>query len=128
MVGLRLVTLDAVPIERTHACVALTVRPRPTVLSSPAETLIEAGVEAGLKVANEGFPDRNYNPDGTLVSRKEAHAIILSPDAVAIHARDLIENGILFGDARVKVDTLCLHGDHPHAAQNAKALHDVLKI
>lgn len=91
-------------------------------------SLIEAGGEAGLKVANEGFPDRNYNPDGTLVTRKEAHAIILSPDAVAIHARDLIENGILFGDVRVKVDTLCLHGDHPHAAQNAKALHDVLKI
>ena len=31
--------------------------------------LIEAGVDIGLRVANEGFPDRNYNPDGTLVSR-----------------------------------------------------------
>ena len=28
-------------------------------------SLIEAGLEAGLKIANEGFPDRNYNPDGT---------------------------------------------------------------
>src|SRR4030095_4462550 len=35
--------------------------------------LVEAGIEVGLRVANEGFPDRNYNPDGTLVSRSEEH-------------------------------------------------------
>jgi len=45
--------------------------------------LIEAGIDSGLRVANEGFPDRNYNPDGTLVSRKEANAIIQSPEEVA---------------------------------------------
>src|SRR5215216_4839859 len=45
-------------------------------------SLIEAGIDIGLKVANEGFPDRHYNPDGTLVSRKEANAIIESPDEV----------------------------------------------
>lgn len=89
--------------------------------------LIEAGVEVGLQVANEGFPDRNYNPDGTLVSRKESHAIIMSPEEVAKHAVDLIQNGILFGGARVKVDTLCLHGDHPHAAQNAKLINDTFE-
>lgn len=90
-------------------------------------SLIEAGVEAGLRVANEGFPDRNYNPDGTLVSRKEPHAIIMSSDDVAKHAVDLIQNGILFGDVRVRVDTLCLHGDHPRAAQNAKLVREALE-
>jgi len=84
--------------------------------------LIKAGREVGLRVANEGFPDRNYNPDGTLVSRKESNAIIQSPDEVAAHALDLIENGILFGTKRVRVDTLCLHGDHPRAAENAKLI------
>lgn len=90
-------------------------------------SLIRAGIDAGLKVANEGFPDRNYNPDGTLVSRKEPHAIIESPEEVAQHAIHLIQNGILFGETRVKVDTLCLHGDHPHAAQNAKLIRDALE-
>src|SRR6188474_2188045 len=66
--------------------------------------LIKAGREVGLRVANEGFPDRNYNPDGTLVSRKESNAIIQSPDAVAAHALELIENGILFEGKRVRVD------------------------
>jgi UPF0271 protein len=88
--------------------------------------LIEAGLEVGLKVMNEGFPDRNYNPDGTLVSRKESHAIIESPEDVAKHAAELIQNGILFGEKRVQVDTLCLHGDHPRAAENAKLIREIL--
>ena len=88
--------------------------------------LIEAGVEVGLRVANEGFPDRNYNTDGTLVSRKESNAIIQSPDEVAAHALQLIENGILFDGKRVQVDTLCLHGDHPRAVENAKLIREKL--
>ena len=88
--------------------------------------LIEAGLEVGLKVANEGFPDRNYNPDGTLVSRRERHAIIESPEEVAKHALDLIQNGILFGGKQVKVDTLCLHGDHPRVVENAKLIRAML--
>jgi lactam utilization protein B len=39
---------------------------------------------------------------------------------------DLIQNGILFGEKRVKVDTLCLHGDHPRAAENAKLIRGLL--
>jgi len=88
--------------------------------------LIEAGIEVGLSVANEGFPDRNYNPDGTLVSRKESNAIIESPEEVEAHAMQLIRDGILFGEKRVRVDTLCLHGDHPCAAENAKSIRSKL--
>ena len=89
-------------------------------------SLIEAGIEIGLKVANEGFPDRNYNPDGTLVSRKESHAIIESPKEVAAHAMKLIQNGILFDGRHVRVNTLCLHGDHPRVVENAKLIRGML--
>jgi UPF0271 protein len=89
--------------------------------------LIEAGVEAGLRVANEGFPDRNYNMDGTLVSRKQANAIIESPEEVAAHAVRLAQEGIAMNGRRIHVDTLCLHGDHPHAAQNAKLVREALE-
>lgn len=89
--------------------------------------LVEAGVEAGLRVAQEGFPDRNYNPDGTLVSRKQINAIIESPQEVAAHAVRLVQDGIEFGDRRVRVDTLCLHGDHPKAEPNAKIVRDALE-
>lgn len=87
--------------------------------------LIEAGVEVGLNVANEGFPDRRYNPDGTLVSRNEAHAVIESPEEVARHAVELIQNGILFEGKRVWVETLCLHGDHPRVVENAKLIREI---
>ena len=88
--------------------------------------LIEAGLEIGLKVANEGFPDRNYNPDGTLVSRKEPQAIIASPEEVAAHAMQLIREGVLFEGKRVRVETLCLHGDHPRVVENAKLIRGLL--
>ena len=89
-------------------------------------SLVEAGAEMGLRVANEGFPDRNYNTDGTLASRRQANAIIELPDEVAAHALMLAQNGIDFSGQRVKVDTLCLHGDNVHAAENAKQIREVL--
>jgi UPF0271 protein len=88
--------------------------------------LVEAGMEAGLRVAGEGFPDRNYNPDGTLVSRREPHAVIESPEEVAAHALELVERGVDFGGRRVRVETLCLHGDHPRAAENARRVREAL--
>ena len=88
--------------------------------------LCEAGVEAGIKVAGEGFPDRAYNPDGTLMSRSKTGAVIESPEAVAANALRLIQDGILFGGKIVRVETLCLHGDNPRAAENAKLLREML--
>ncbi|HXQ36741.1 MAG TPA: 5-oxoprolinase subunit PxpA [Anaerolineales bacterium] len=88
--------------------------------------LIEAGVEVGLKVANEGFPDRNYNPNGTLVSRKESNAIVVLSEEVAAHALRLIRDGILFEETHVRVDTLCLHGDYPRVVENAKLIREIL--
>ncbi|MBV6449524.1 MAG: hypothetical protein MHPDNHAH_00235 [Anaerolineales bacterium] len=98
-----------------------------TLVGLAGSRLVEAGVEVGLKVANEGFPDRNYNPDGTLVSRKEPHAIIESPEDVATHAMELIRDGVLFEGRRVRVDTLCLHGDHPRVVENARLMREVLQ-
>ena len=88
--------------------------------------LCEAGAEAGIKVAGEGFPDRTYNPDGTLMSRSKPRAVIESPEEVAKNAVKLIRDGILFGERRVFVDTLCLHGDNKRAAENAILLREVL--
>ncbi|HUH98915.1 MAG TPA: 5-oxoprolinase subunit PxpA [Anaerolineales bacterium] len=89
-------------------------------------SLVEAGSELGLQVANEGFPDRTYNADGTLASRKQANAILQSPDEVAAHALALAQNGIDFSLRHVKVDTLCLHGDHVRAAENARRIRAAL--
>jgi UPF0271 protein len=89
-------------------------------------SLVEVGLESGLQVANEGFPDRAYNPDGTLMSRSIKGAVIESPEEVAGNAIKLIKEGIMFGARHVNVDTLCLHGDNIHAATNAKMLREML--
>jgi 5-oxoprolinase (ATP-hydrolysing) subunit A len=89
--------------------------------------LIEAGIDVGLRVANEGFPDRNYNSDGTLVSRKQTNAIIESPEEIAANAIRLAQEGVDFSGRHIRIDTLCLHGDNPYAAQNAKLVRDVLE-
>lgn len=89
--------------------------------------LVEAGAEVGLRAANEGFPDRNYNPDGTLVSRREPHALLETPDEIAEHALELVQHGIDFNGRHARVETLCLHGDHPRAAENARTVYETLK-
>ena len=88
--------------------------------------LCEAGLEAGIKVAGEGFPDRAYNSDGRLMSRSQPGALIESPEEIAKNALKLVRDGILFGGKNVSVDTLCLHGDNIRAAENAKLLRETL--
>lgn len=90
-------------------------------------TLIKSGINIGLRIAQEGFPDRGYNSDGTLMLRSQKGAILESSDEVANHAIDLIKNGIMVADKIAHVDTLCLHGDHLYAVENAKLLRGVLE-
>jgi len=80
---------------------------------------IEAGIKMRIRVAREGFPDRRYNSDGSLMSRNISGAVIESSVEVAHHALTLIQGGGL--------DTLCLHGDNLNAVENAKLLRDVLE-
>lgn len=90
-----------------------------TLVGLAGSRSIEAGIKMGLRVAREGFPDRRYNSDGSLMSRSLVGAVIESSVEVANHALQLIQSR--------KMDTLCLHGDHPHAGENAKLLRNVLE-
>lgn len=89
--------------------------------------LVAEGATLGLKVANEGFPDRAYNPDGTLRSRKETGAVLESADAVAANAVRLVKQGILFEGQPVPIDTLCIHGDNDDALAFAIAARQALQ-
>ncbi len=88
--------------------------------------LLAAGRAIGLRVAGEAFPDRGYNPDGTLMSRNLPGAVLKDPQAIAANAIRLARDGIHFGDQVVIPDTLCLHGDHPQAVENARLVHQAL--
>lgn len=89
--------------------------------------LTRAGKAAGLQIANEGFPDRAYLPDGQLMPRSQEGAVISAPEAVAENALRLVKEGILIGEEHVHIDTLCLHGDNPQAVENARAVRSALE-
>jgi 5-oxoprolinase (ATP-hydrolysing) subunit A len=76
---------------------------------------------AGVKVIYEGFADRRYNDDGTLAPRQMKGAVITSPEVVKDHVLMLQEGKamtITGNVISVKVDTICLHGDHPEVVES----------
>jgi len=62
----------------------------------------------------EGFADRRYLPDGCLVPRTQANAMIEDADEAAQQAIRLVRDQ--------GVQTLCVHGDNPHAVEFVRAL------
>ena len=90
---------------------------------SLALTLAEA---AGLRAVTEAFADRAYNPDGTLVSRREAGAVLHDPEIVAANMVRLATEGeILARDGsiiRTGAESICVHGDTDGAVAMAAAV------
>ena len=87
------------------------------VMLLPGGVAVDVAEKAGLTVIREAFADRNYNPDGTLVSRREAHAVLHDPADVVARVLEVAESGsVTAADGSVlKVDaqSVCTHGDSP---------------
>ena len=79
---------------------------------------------------HEFFADRGYHLDGTLVSRHETSAHVVSIEAVVDRTLRWLDAGLLTSvegkDMRIEADSICIHGDNPIAVQIAGALHDGL--
>jgi len=101
------------------------------VVCLAGSTMIEAAEEAGLRVAQEGFADRAYNPDGTLQSRQEPGAVIHGPQRAAEQAVAMVRDGVVVAHTGevipLRVDTICVHGDTPAAVQIAEAIRKELE-
>lgn len=89
----------------------------------PGSELVAAGQRAGLRTAREGFADRAYRADGTLVPRSQPAAVIHDLEIVVRRALRIVREGTVdaIDGSRVPlvVDTLCVHGDTPGAADLA---------
>jgi 5-oxoprolinase (ATP-hydrolysing) subunit A len=66
----------------------------------------------------EGFADRRYLPDGSLVPRDRPDALIEDPHEAVAQVERLIEHG--------GVQSICVHGDNPHALEFLKSLRAAL--
>jgi 5-oxoprolinase (ATP-hydrolysing) subunit A len=78
----------------------------------------------GIRMAFEFFGDRAYNPDGSLVSRKEAGAVIHDRQAVAAKVLKMVKEGRVVcrdgSEIEMTADTICVHGDNPAAVELVK--------
>ncbi|MRG27484.1 5-oxoprolinase subunit PxpA [Laceyella tengchongensis] len=88
--------------------------------------LAKAGREQGLAVAEEVFADRTYQADGKLTPRTNPQAVITDPAEAVAQVLTMIKEGVVEtldgGKHPINADTVCLHGDHPHAPALAQAL------
>jgi UPF0271 protein len=99
------------------------------LVGPPESQLVKAGRGAGLRVAREGFGDRAYHEDGSLVSRRLPGAVLTDPEAVADQVLMMLEGKVRTICGRmveIAVDTICLHGDTPGAPAIARRLRERL--
>src|SRR5687768_13848235 len=93
--------------------------------------LITSGREHGLQTCSEVFADRSYQANGSLTPRDQQGAVIndinisisqvlmmVKENKVSTAAGDLIP---------IVAETICIHGDHVHAAATAAAISESLK-
>jgi len=90
------------------------VSPRLILYAPPAGKLAEAGRSAGLVVCAEGFADRRYLENGSLMPRAELGAVIADVDEALAQAKALVSGGT--------IETVCVHGDGTTALQMLQAL------
>lgn len=95
------------------------VSPELILYALPNSALAEAGRAARLTVRAEGFADRRYRDDGTLMPRGEPGAVIKDVDAAVAQALAIASNGV--------ADTLCVHGDGVTAVAILQALRPKLE-
>lgn len=86
--------------------------------------LEEIGEHYGIRVAFEFFADRAYNPDGSLVSRREQGAVIRDHSIAAERVLKVVREGKVEskdgGEIELHADTVCVHGDNPEAVALVK--------
>jgi UPF0271 protein len=91
----------------------------------------KAGRELGLRVALEGFCDRQYEDDGNLTSRKLPGAVIKDPVVAARRVVDMVVNNTITSRSGKKIPcklhSLCVHGDEPTAVALARSVREALE-
>lgn len=92
--------------------------------------IVEIALGLGLRVAREGFADRAYNSDGTLVKRNIAGSVINEAELIAQRVLRMINQQEVETIDRktinLQIDTICLHGDNKNVVSVIKAIRKIL--
>ena len=108
--------LDRVYADAVVSAVAAVDR-RLKLLAPPDSEMLRSAAAHGIDGIAEGFADRAYRPDGTLVPRSEGGAVLDAEQSLA-QCVELANRG--------RFRSLCLHSDTPGAAALAVAIRNRL--
>ncbi|AOY92074.1 hypothetical protein BKK79_09925 [Cupriavidus sp. USMAA2-4] len=92
--------------------------------------MVKVAREAGLRVKEEVFADRGYNPDGSLVKRGTPGALhedeAVALDQTLTMVREQRVRAIDGSWVPIRAETVCLHGDGAHALAFARRIRERL--
>jgi len=113
-------------IAKTLVAVANDLCPKVLFVTSPESILGEIAIAHGFNIWNEAFLDRAYTDNGQLVPRKQKGSVLETPSQLYERFYNLLHNQrVLTTNNKwipMKADTICIHGDHPHAVKNLNAV------
>jgi 5-oxoprolinase (ATP-hydrolysing) subunit A len=88
--------------------------------------LIDAAKELNVPVWQEVFADRKYTKEGFLVPRTQVGAVIEDESEALKQVMSMAKEGKVIAidssEIKIQADTLCIHGDNPHAVEFAKKI------
>ncbi|UHS63399.1 LamB/YcsF family protein [Agrobacterium vaccinii] len=88
--------------------------------------ILDLARKSGLAVVAEAFADRAYTPQGQLVSRREAGAVLHDAEKIAARMVQLAREGTLEAIdgsiIKIEAQSICVHGDSPGAVAIAQTI------
>ncbi|MEL6370993.1 MAG: 5-oxoprolinase subunit PxpA [Pseudomonadota bacterium] len=118
-------------LARTLAEICLDHTSGKLLVGPPVGAMVQAAAEIGVRYMAEGFVDRSYTDDGKLMARNEAGAVLeeltvkcAQAVSLALDATVMTRSGKMID---LPVQTICLHGDHPGAADAGVAVRQALE-
>lgn len=97
------------------------IEPSVALMGLAGSVLEEEAKKGHLIFLREGFADRRYHDDGTLVSRKNPLGVIHSKEQVWEQVESMILNKKIISleenEISLNIHSLCFHGDTPEAVE-----------
>ena len=109
----------------------LAVSPGLALYGLAGSELLRAAERAGLRAVAEVFADRGYRADGSLVPRSQPGAFVHDTAEAVARTLTMVREGVVQAATGemvpLQAQTICLHGDGPHALAFARAIHQALE-
>ena len=114
------------PTAQVIADAVKDISPQLRLFGLSGSSSLLAARRAGLPALAEVFADRSYQDDGSLTPRQQPGALLESVEQVLNQVREIRESGTVTSLSGKKIslaaDTICIHGDGPHALPFASAI------